>query len=100
MMIKRLIPFAMLLLLVTPVLSQTFEYCKDNTTLVHIKQVTINVPEKNITRTFNVTEDQTCQYGCDTLRNECIQPPFYRYLTILGIIVFIIAIIIIFWRVL
>jgi hypothetical protein len=71
------------------------DYCLDNTTLR--KELTV---QKCIdTLCYNITklEDTVCNYGCDTERNTCLEPPFIRWgyivgLFIAGIIIFLVII--------
>lgn len=79
-----------LLLLITPAFAQTYQYCVDNTTLRKISESVISVPELNITRTINTTEDIQCQYNCDMQNNVCYEPPWKNWgigiLIVVGII--------------
>jgi hypothetical protein len=86
-MVKYMIAPLILLLSISGALAQTMEYCSDNTTLTQIKQVTINVPERNVTRTINVTENVKCDWGCDPERNRCNDAPYIYILIIMGVIV-------------
>jgi len=83
----------MLALHSTPV---TKQYCADNKTLIIEKTATWVVGG----RTIPIIKNETvmCPYGCDLVRNECISPPYQRYLIVLGIVIFTIAVIIVFWR--
>ena len=67
----------------------TTQYCQDNSTLIHLKHVTIDItgthPNINRTRTFDVTEAETCTWGC---RNDtCVSPPWIVYGIIFAVII-------------
>jgi len=91
MMKKTILTF--LILLSLPVaLAQNFvyaqnDYCSDNTTLIHTRQVVVKVPERNITRTINTTEEEYCIMGCDPERNACNFPQWIYLFVIMGVIV-------------
>ena len=53
------------------------KYCYDNTTLRWIKNVSIVVPEENISHTLQVTEDQICNYGCQN--DACMMSPWITW---------------------
>jgi hypothetical protein len=72
-------------LLLPGALGATYTYCADNTTLLKIREVQIAVQQTNKTRTFNVTESETCAWGCQN--NECMQPPWIAYAIGLGILI-------------
>lgn len=88
---------ALLWFMIIPIsYAPTYQKCTDNTTLSIYRQQQICIESDcfNITKVENIT----CPYGCDLERNECIQPPYQRYLIVLGIVIFTIAVIIVFWR--
>jgi hypothetical protein len=71
------------------------DYCLDNTTL----RKELIVQKCVDTLCYNITkfEDMVCNYGCDTERNTCLEPPFIRWgyivgLFIAGIIIFLVII--------
>lgn len=68
---------------------ETYKYCKDNETLIIVKQAEWNVNN----RTFNITktEQVKCEYGCNPERNECNPSPWNKYFMI-GAILFVILI--------
>jgi hypothetical protein len=81
-----IVPIFILLSLSTA-LAQTYEYCSDNTTLTQVRQVVINVPERNVTRTINATENKTCEWGCDPERNACNLPSWIYIGVIIALLV-------------
>jgi hypothetical protein len=85
MMRKLLIAFVLFLLTVSSAYAKTEKYCSDNSTLMQIRDVTVNVPQTNRTRTLNVTETVHCDYGCRN--NECVQPPWIIYAIVFGLII-------------
>lgn len=68
----------------TPVKRQ---YCIDNKTLIIEKETVWVVRGREIPVFKN--ETVICQYGCDGVRNECISPPYKRYLIVFSIVLFI-----------
>jgi hypothetical protein len=84
-MIKALILIAVLMLSISPVFAETIQYCSSNVTMTRIKEVTVNIPQRNITRTLNSTENVYCPYGCSN--NECMLPPWFAYAIIFGLII-------------
>jgi hypothetical protein len=89
MEVKALITIAIFLLSVSSALAQTTEYCLDNSTLVSTSKVVINVPERNIIRTINVTENINCPYGCNPSLNQCNINPIWRFLLVCAAIIVI-----------
>jgi hypothetical protein len=88
---QMLLGTVMTLLLMSPVYAQlsetifTYEHCVNNRTLQHIRTVTINVSERqDISRTFNVTENENCPHGC--FEDECRSSPWQMILIIFGIL--------------
>lgn len=67
---------------------ETINYCNpDNTTLIHVRQVRMDVAEISITRTINVTEPEHCYFGCDPERNACNYPTWVFIVIIIGALV-------------
>jgi len=82
---KELIIVSIFLLSISTAFAQTYDYCSDNSTLIKIREVTVNVPQTNRTRTINVTETVHCDYGCSS--NVCRQSPWIMYGIIFGLII-------------
>lgn len=101
---RKLIPLMMLLLMPTSVMAQLGEqgvpiwqdqYCLvDNSTLLWFKNVTLTIPERNITRTIQIAQQQNCQWGC--MGGECLSPPWIMWLYALGIVVLIVFLYLVF----
>jgi len=91
---KKIFIIPILVLLIAPsAMAQetqytTTQYCdSNNVTLIHFKSVKWIVVERNITRTLNVTENETCQFGCNTISNECVKPPWVSYAIVLAVVI-------------
>jgi hypothetical protein len=94
MMMKILSIAIILLLSIQIATAKTYDSCYDNSTKLTIKEVQIEVKEKNITRTFNVTEYKDCFWGCRN--NECVNPPWITWAIIFGIVILIVILYMIF----
>lgn len=94
--LKYILAFALaFMIFVTPVFAKTYYYCMDNTTLRKISEVKIDVPERNTTRTINVTEDIQCQFGCQN--DRCLDSPAKNWGIAIGIIFGVFFLIWIIW---
>jgi len=74
------------------------DYCVNDTTLT--KELTFEITVDNETTTASNLQNITCQWGCDSDRNECIPDPATRIIWVIGIIIFIIFVILLvkrFW---
>jgi hypothetical protein len=60
----------------------SFQVCSDNSTLTHFRFIQIYVG--NSLTNFNVTENETCNNGCQ--QNACISPPYIVYGLIFGLL--------------
>ena len=71
------------------------QYClTDNTTLRWIKNVTLQVPQENITHTIYVTEDQICRWGC--ANDSCLPSPWITWGIVFAVVLVIVFIYLIF----
>jgi hypothetical protein len=91
--IYKYLPAILVLLSISTAFAQnisTYNVCSpDNSTLIHIRQVYINVPERNISRTIESQEVEICSSGCDPERNECNSPTWIYILIIMAIIILV-----------
>ncbi|MEM0324788.1 MAG: hypothetical protein QXW35_02710 [Candidatus Aenigmatarchaeota archaeon] len=72
---------------------ETYKYCKDNKTLVIVKNAFWEINNK----TYNITKNEEiqCQFGCNFEKNECNEPAYKTYIIIAGLIFVILIIILI-----
>ena len=105
---KKILPAILIFLFTTPsILAQftqntsTWDYCQDNSTLIHFKHTTWSIYRADLTphyiiRDMNSTEPEFCTYGC--MNNQCVSPPWIIYGLIFGLIILAIIIYALFFR--
>lgn len=87
-----IISFALLSFLIfSPIVfaqGKTYQYCEDNTTLIKKTEITVDIPQRNITRTFNVTDPILCEFGCDNSTNpdQCFRATSTNWFIAIGLI--------------
>jgi hypothetical protein len=89
MKLNKFMALGIFLLTISPmVLAQTQDYCQDNSTVVHVTNVYINVTGSgNLSRQriWNDMEPEYCPWGCS--QNVCRSPPWITYGIILGAVI-------------
>ena len=81
--------FLFLIATSTVLAENSYNICLNETTLNKITVVNINNKE------FNITENITCDFGCDSVNNACQADPFWIFLAL--IIGFFLFFSLIFW---
>jgi len=71
------------------------QYClPDNVTLRWIKNVTLQVPQENVSHTIHVTEDQICRWGC--ANDSCLPSPWITWVIVFAVVIVIVFVYLIF----